>query len=627
MLKPKTMKKVRIIVLKAVVESLIRDLHEAGLVDIRKSRYEGLEEGRPLSAFDGVSAELLKLRSLLVVMRSNVGEVEVKPQPIDSKTALERAKRLEVGDRLKELSKEASSLTDELHSLEAEATVIEKLLHFSEVDFSKVRTKTLEFRAGEITASKMPRLKRELEVAKGESTVIRDPASDTTLIFYEKSRHDEVDTILSELGFSDIDIPDDVTKPAETINRVKESYESKKERLERVKAEIISLSEENIQEIISLHDSLEIEADRLSISNRFISSKRLFMVEGWIPKENLKELNYIVDKYKNNAMLQDVEFSHDEMPPTVLDNPKVASPFEFLTRSYSLPNYFELDPTMTYFIFLPIIYAMIVGDFFYGVASVVLGYLLMQRFKDSYTMYNVSKIWFYSGFPTMVFGIIFDEWAGMSHFAVLNFIGSWIGVELVSGPLYEGFSRIHHVLELVVLTALVGMLHLGAGFVLGAINEWHHNKKHAIAKIAWIGVEVGMLLALVGAIGLVESAFTTAGLVVLVISVITLAITEGIIGIIELPGLIGNILSYTRIAAIGIVGIIIAELLNDFIMPLPQQGILALLFVPLYFGLHVVNAFIAMFESLVQGGRLNIVEFRSKFLHGGGEVFSPFKMR
>ncbi len=626
-MKPKTMKKVRIIVLKAAVESLIKDLHEAGLLDIRKSRYEGLDEGRPLTSFDEVSAELLKLRSLLAVMRSNIGKVEVKPETMDSRTALDRAKKLEVGDRLKELSKEAASLSDELSALENEAAVIEKLLHFRDVDFSKMRTKTLEFRAGEITASKMPRLKRELDVAKGESTIIRDPESDTTLIFYEKSRHDEVDSVLSELGFNDIDIPDDVAKPAETINRVRESYESGKERLEKVKAEIISLSEENIKEIVSLHGSLEVEADRLSISNRFSSSKRMFLVEGWIPKENLKELNYIIDKYKSDAMLQDVEYSHDEMPPTVLDNPKVASPFEFLTRSYSLPNYFELDPTMTYFIFLPIIYAMIVGDFFYGVASVVLGYLLMQKFRDSYTMYNVSKIWFYSGFPTMVFGIIFDEWAGMSHFALLGSIGSWIGVEFVSGPLYEGFSRIHHVLELVVLTALVSVVHLAAGFALGAINEWKHNKKHAIAKIAWIGVEAGMLLALVGAIGLAESAFTTAGLVVLVISVITLAFTEGVIGIIELPGLIGNILSYTRIAAIGIVGIIIAELLNDFIMPLPEQGILALLFVPLYFGLHVVNAFIAMFESLVQGGRLNIVEFRSKFLHGGGEIFSPFRMR
>jgi V/A-type H+-transporting ATPase subunit I len=186
-----------------------------------------------------------------------------------------------------------------------------------------------------------------------------------------------------------------------------------------------------------------------------------------------------------------------------------------------------------------------------------------------------------------------------------------------------------HILELVGLTAFVGMIHLAFGFAIGAINEWKHNKKHAMAKIAWIGVEIGMLLTLLPAIGLVAMpALMYAGLAVLVISVIALAITEGILGIIELPGLLGNILSYTRIAAIGIVGIVIAEiLLNQFVIPLPEHGIFALLLLPLFLLLHVVNAFIAMFESLVQGGRLNIVEFRSKFLHGGGEIFVPFSVK
>jgi V/A-type H+-transporting ATPase subunit I len=244
-------------------------------------------------------------------------------------------------------------------------------------------------------------------------------------------------------------------------------------------------------------------------------------------------------------------------------------------------------------------------------------------------MYNVSRIWMYSGVATLIFGIIFDEWGGFNHVQLLNYFGSWVGVEVLSEPLYQGFHRMKHILELVGLTAFVGMIHLAFGFAIGAINEWKHNKKHAMAKIAWIGVEIGMLLTLLPAIGLVAMpALMYAGLAVLVISVIALAITEGILGIIELPGLLGNILSYTRIAAIGIVGIVIAEiLLNQFVIPLPEHGIFALLLLPLFLLLHVVNAFIAMFESLVQGGRLNIVEFRSKFLHGGGEIFVPFSVK
>jgi len=627
MLKPKPMKKIRIIVLKSVIEKLIKDLHEAGVVDIRNTSHKGMEDGRPLSSFDDVSAQLLKLRSLISVIESNLGKTEVEPKIIDGDLALEKAHQLDIGETLKTLNADAIRLSEEISALESKASVIEKLLHFKEVDFSKLETKTLKCRVGTIPISKMAKLNRELEVAKGENSVVRDPSSDTTLVFYEKEKDEESDTILSELGFIDIEIPEGVTKPVDSIDKVKEEYERKKLELEKINAEIVSISKANVQEIVSLIASLEIVSDRASVTNNFSSSKKTYVVEGWITAENFDNIKNIIAKYSKEAVLEDVKYSHDEMPPTVLNNKKIASPFEYLTNSYSLPNYYEIDPTMTYFVFLPIIYGMIVGDFFYGIASVVLGYLLMQKFKKSYVMSNISKIWFYSGFPTMIFGILFDEYGGMSHFGVLSYLSKWLGSDIISAPLYVGFSRIHNVLGLLALTVLVGMVHLGFGFALGAINEWKHNKKHAIAKIAWIGVEVGMLLALLGAIGMVESAFTMAGLVVLIISIITLAITEGIMGIIELPGLVGNILSYTRIAAIGIVGIIIAELLNDFIIPLPEQGILAIILLPIFLVFHVINAFIAMFESLVQGGRLNIVEFRSKFLHGGGEIFSPFKMR
>jgi V/A-type H+-transporting ATPase subunit I len=108
---------------------------------------------------------------------------------------------------------------------------------------------------------------------------------------------------------------------------------------------------------------------------------------------------------------------------------------------------------------------------------------------------------------------------------------------------------------------------------------------------------------------------------------IVIAVTEGFVGVIEIPSFMGNVFSYTRIAAVGMVGVVLAELVNQFLMPSPQQGLLALLFLPLFIGLHLLNCFIAMFESLIQGGRLNIVEFRGKFLQGGNEMFNAFALQ
>ena len=67
------MKKVRLLVLKSHAENFVKDLHEAGLLHIRNTKFEGLEEGRPLPSFDAVSTELLKLRRVLSMMEAVVG--------------------------------------------------------------------------------------------------------------------------------------------------------------------------------------------------------------------------------------------------------------------------------------------------------------------------------------------------------------------------------------------------------------------------------------------------------------------------------------------------------------------------------------------------------------------------
>ena len=127
--------------------------------------------------------------------------------------------------------------------------------------------------------------------------------------------------------------------------------------------------------------------------------------------------------------------------------------------------------------------------------------------------------------------------------------------------------------------------------------------------------------------GAMSQKFFQMGAGLFLVSVAVIAGVEGFIGVIEIPSILGNILSYTRIAAVGIVGVVIAEkLVNEFLLPLPKAGLMLFILIPLFVGLHLFNCFLAMFESLIQGGRLNIVEFRSKFLRGGGRAFRPFAL-
>ncbi|MBI5228111.1 hypothetical protein HY988_05970 [Candidatus Micrarchaeota archaeon] len=627
---PKKMRKVRIIVLKAEVEKLIKDLHEIGLVQISKIRYEGLDEGRPLPAFDELSAYLGKLRAIFAIMEQELGKAAMQnteeTKLLEPYEAIAQVKTLNtaIENRIKSLTKQIEDDSSLLKDLGAKADFVKKLLAFEEIDFSKLKSRTLDYRLGKCQNLQSLLLLKQKAAKVDDTTVLSKAGTENTLIVFRAKNHAAIDSMLAESGFSAIDLDSSITSPAETHAKINSQIVEAKSRIANANSELKTISKQYAAQVKLLISSLEVGTARAEISSKFANSKSLYIIQGWIVDENYDKLAKVVEQYHTSATLESMKMNHEDHPPIVFNNPKISSPFQFLTKNYSLPNYFEIDPTMAYFIALPIIYGMIVGDVLYGILSIFIAQWFLKKFEKSEIMRNVSLIWFYSAFPTILFGIIFDEWGGLSHLHLAELITKWTGIELLHAPLYSGLHRIENVITLVEITVVVGLIHLALGFLFGAINEWNHNRKHSIGKLAWIGLEIGAILALSAAIA--HTSFLIPGLVFIVGSIIVIGATEGIIGIIEIPGLVGNVLSYARIAAIGIVGVVIAELLNEFLVPLPEQGFMAILLIPLFIGLHILNCFIAMFESLIQGGRLNIVEFRSKFMHGGNSLFSPFAM-
>jgi V/A-type H+-transporting ATPase subunit I len=118
---------------------------------------------------------------------------------------------------------------------------------------------------------------------------------------------------------------------------------------------------------------------------------------------------------------------------------------------------------------------------------------------------------------------------------------------------------------------------------------------------------------------------------VLVLSIVGLMLTEGVIAAVEIPGLLGNVMSYLRIAAVGVGGVIIAEAINELLMPhfelTPGGIVMFIIITALYLAMHLASCMLAMFESLVHGARLNVVEFFGKFYKGGGTMFVPFSAK
>ena len=487
----------------------------------------------------------------------------------------------------------------------------------------------VNYYVGELPKSKIGALKAELEKITDHHDIIcrenENNGNVVTLLFYTSKN--DIEPLLTENGFRIIQLPQQFTVPEVTLGMLKKDCMEKEKRTEEINAELARIALESYSLIKVLIRSLEIAADRAEITSKFSFSKSTCVLEGWVEEENYVKLDNLIANFADKAVLNKMSFGHHDMPPTVLENPSQAGPFEFITKSYSLPNYYEIDPTMIYMLTVPLLLGMIVGDVIYGILMIVMSLWLMKKFRKSYIMSNVSKIWYYSSFTTILFGLIFDEWLGFHHKQIFELLVVW-GLPVSTAPLYVGLSRIHSLSLLIGITVLVGLVHLGIGFILGAINEFGHSKKHAAAKIAWLGVEIGGTIAVASLVlNLLPLSYGNAGMILLGMSAFILAITEGFIGLLEIPGLMGNALSYARIAAIGVVGVVLAEIINEYFAPTPSAGLFLIITIPLFLIFHFVNMFVAMFEALIQGGRLNLIEFRSKFLKGGGSVFAPFSMK
>jgi V/A-type H+-transporting ATPase subunit I len=172
----------------------------------------------------------------------------------------------------------------------------------------------------------------------------------------------------------------------------------------------------------------------------------------------------------------------------------------------------------------------------------------------------------------------------------------------------------------------MGILQVFLGLILGvwgAVRERH---------LGEVGEKVGALVGLVAVFALLgvvagrlPEAFFTPFVVLLLVGIVLLSVPMGLIGVLlgplELLGTIGNILSYLRIAAIGLSSVYLAMVANEM-AGLMGNIVLGAVVAGLF---HVLNIALGIVSPTIQALRLHYVEFFSKFYEGGGRPFTPFR--
>lgn len=293
----------------------------------------------------------------------------------------------------------------------------------------------------------------------------------------------------------------------------------------------------------------------------------------------------------------------------MLNHNKISKPFVSLLELYSLPSYKEIDPTNFMLFTFPLFFGMILGDIGYGIILLATFLGLKKKFPEAKDLLNVL---IFSSISTIFFGFLFGEVFGLE--------------EIFGFKMFSILHRAHEINTLLLWSVYIGLFHVNLGLVLGFINEFrnHGFMRALFEKASWILIELGGILLITNYLNITHI-YNVLLYTLVVLGVVWLAIGEGIRGVIELPSILSNILSYTRIGAVGVASVILASLINQFSSFMMNKSIyfLPLVIIVLILG-HGVNILLGTLEPFIHTLRLHFVEHFTKYYTGGGKEYKPF---
>jgi len=637
MLKSEKMSRMTISGHKKDLADLSKLLNDQNLVHIVEynNEDEGFGLGKSLDYGEQSSDFLVKLRSVIKLL-----EVEANPPTtikLDSEIESEISELetiISQAHDLKDKQRDCDRRIDEV------SNNIEQLKEFEDLD---IDVKYLSgYSSVTVFAGHIP---QDADVSSLTSNQKIDfiMNDDNVVVFCANEISTNIEKDLLNIGFRSMDVPSGEGLPKVMLNSLDSQLLKLENEKEAILHEIQALATRNGDWLVACEEHYAALSEKSGLPLKLATSENMFVLDGWVPSNSVSDLQ---QSFQGLDIYYEVDNDSKEDPPIKLNNPEVAKPFELFTKLYSTPKHWEFDPTMIIFITYPLFFGLMVGDAGYGFAYILFGHYIVTKFSHTEALANIGKILRTAGIYTFLFGtFIYAEAFGQSFYYIgktigfnsglfANHYGPGFDIPLIEKA--EGFSwhlPIHkfdpHGAQLMLLSSIIiGAIHISLGLILGFLNEWkHHDLKHAIyAKLSFFMILWGGLLALVSLVGLLPESIQTIGLVVMLTGLGLAIVGEGVVGLLEFPTIFSNVISYARIGAIGLSDYGLAYTVNyisfTLLWPLGPAGVVVAVIVMLFGHLTVFT--LGIIGTGINSLRLQYVEFFTKFVQGGGTLYSPF---
>ena len=408
--------------------------------------------------------------------------------------------------------------------------------------------------------------------------------------------------------------------------------EEAKKQLNLFSASHLSIIEDGLSQLQGEIDLLEVK-----LGGEKKAEGTLVLLEGWAPAENDADLCAMLDA--SGIYYESRPAEKEDNAPIKLKNNKFSRAFEMLTKMYGMPDYGEFDPTPLLAPFYALFFGMCVGDAGYGLLLVLLGFYLKKKLSKS--MAGMMNLLITLGVATTIVGAVFNTFFGAT---LTSFdLPAWMQSLIISGH-WEGTTYD----KTMVIALLVGMFHICFAMTVKAIGSTvRYGFKNSLSDWGWwLFVGGSVVVATLNYLGVIDMEMSKMSFIGIgAVSAIGIYLLNNIrrnvfmnigAGLWDTynmaTGLMGDLLSYLRLYALGLAGGMLGGVFNDLGMQLRDSMSDFLFGIPgwICFGLifvfgHSLNIALSCLSGYVHSIRLTFVEyFKNSGYDGKGTMYKPF---
>jgi len=417
--------------------------------------------------------------------------------------------------------------------------------------------------------------------------------------------------------------------PDRGLKKLKARYDQLQEDITDLDKQIKELAASNYNTLAEFDKNLQNEFNltHAIIQTDKQAEDKLMFLEGWVTDDKTQALEDELDK--DGFFYQQLEIQDEDKVPIKLKNNRFAKLYEPITNMYSLPNYSEIDPTPFLAPFFMLFFGLCFGDGGYGLIILLLCTILKRKASESVKPY-----------------LSLFQWLGGMTIVIGTLTGSFFGISLVDVPLFHSVKDYFLSSDnLMTLSIVIGIIHILYAKTIGAYKvKMQRGIKYSIASFAWVFI----IAALACVFGLpmldihlpdivsyiLYGIAAVGGLVILFYNSpgknIFMNFGSGLWNTYNTVfGLLGDVLSYIRLFAVGLTGSILGGVFNSLADSmtegLPGAARFICMLLILLVG-HGLNFGLCMISSLVHPVRLIFVEYyKNSEFEGGGKQYVPFK--